>query len=159
MIEYLCDSSYTIISVLGLLITIENIEKDNFLKYVEHNKYSYIPDYYLRVFIAICGHVFMGHGMYLISTSDNDTPLTISMYLVQLFIGLAWYILFYNFTVLRLSLFISVTNFLICVYNFSIWYRLDLFTSLFMLPYSIISIIHLLLNCNIITSNDITKTQ
>ncbi|QRY18886.1 ORF-16 [Teiidae poxvirus 1] len=136
MIEFFLDSAYTVLGVVALILTLENVEKKRFLEYVEHNSHPWIPGYNIRMLIAILSYAFQGHGMFLISLEKKDSPAIIFLYVFSLVTGLLWYFTFYNFKALRTSLTISFFSVVLSVHIFWKWYLMGLFIWLFMIPYT-----------------------
>ncbi|ARF02661.1 SWPV1-046 [Shearwaterpox virus] len=155
--EYLCDSSYTIISVLSLLIILENIERGDLFDHVEKNRSFMIPEYYIRMFLYIISYGCMGHGMYLISTGNSDSANVIFTHLLQLSLGLSWFIVFYNMNMLGGSMIISLVYLLLCMYNFYVWFSIGSYISIFNLPCITMCIINILITFKAIQTYDINK--
>ncbi|UWX11186.1 CRPV-077 [Crowpox virus] len=157
--EYLCDSSYTIIAVISLLVILENIEQGDFFDYVENSITFMIPKYYTRMFLYIISYGFMGHGMYIISTENYDSAKVIFTHLLQLSVGLSWFIVFYNMNILRLSMLISSVHLFLSLYNSYVWYSIGPYISLFNVPCISMSVINLLLNFRTIQTYHLTKDE
>ncbi|AYP74257.1 hypothetical protein [Fowlpox virus] len=157
--EYLCDSSYTIISILSLLVILENVEQKDFFDYIENNRTFMIPKYYTRMFLYFVSYGFMGHGMYLISTGDHDSAKVIFTHLLQLSIGLSWFIVFYNMKILGLSVIVSMVYLFLSMYNFYVWYSIGSCVSFFNLPCVIISVMHIFLTVRAIQTYEIINKE
>ncbi|AID46552.1 hypothetical protein fep_039 [Pigeonpox virus] len=157
--EYICDHSYSLISVASWLIVIKIIEKYNFYNYIGYNKYHLIQAHAFRCVLSVMSYAYMGHGMYLIAIEGKNRQHIIIAYFLQLFLEMSWFIVLYTMNMLRTSAIISVFNILLSIYNFLTWYSMGTVIGICILPCIIVSFLNLLFNYNIISATCVCKSE
>ncbi|AUD40141.1 hypothetical protein fgpv_036 [Flamingopox virus FGPVKD09] len=156
--EYICDHSYSLISMASWLIVMKIIEKYSFYTYIGYNRYHLIQEHIFCVLSAM-SYAYMGHGMYLIAVEGKDSQHIIIAYFLQLFLEMSWFIVLYTMNMLRTSAIISVFNILLSIYNFLTWYSMGAVIGTCILPYIIISFLNLLFNYNVINATCACKSE
>ncbi|AID46781.1 hypothetical protein pepv_041 [Penguinpox virus] len=157
--EYICNHSYSLISLASWLIVLKIIEKYNFYNYIGYNKYHLIQSHAFRYVLSAISYVYMGHGMYSIAIEGKDRQHIIIAYFLQLFLEMSWFIVLYTMNMLRTSAIISVFNVLLSIYNFLTWYSMGTVIGTCILPYIIVSFLNLLFNYNIINATYVYKSE
>ncbi|AAF44381.1 hypothetical protein FPV037 [Fowlpox virus] len=151
LFEYICDHSYSLISLTLWLIVVKIIEKYSFYNYIGYNKYHVVKEYYFRCVLSAISYACMGHAMYLMTSGEKISRHIIIFYFLQLFLDMSWFLVFYIMSMLRTSAIISALNVLLSVYNFLTWNSMSAVIGACISPFMVVSSLHLLLNYNVIS--------